>query len=493
MTIQQPIKAAPEDRASGMIARVRSAVFWRSGSQFAAQLVMWASTFLVIRLLEPEDYGLFAMTQVVLVLLNLMNGWGFASALVRDPDCTRFQQRQVFGMLCLLNFSLGAAQFLLAPLAADYFNEPMVATLLRVQAVLYIANPFMALPSALLSRRMDFKRQAQVRMVSATLGAITAFACASTGWGVWTLVAAPAVYFFTEGIGMSWAARAWMWPSFDFRGSTHLFRFGGAMMLVQFFWFIQSQSDVFIGGRYLSAHDLGIYTTALFLTQILASKFVPALNEVAFAAYAQIQDDRAMLASGFAKTVRLILLVTLPAYVGMAVTAEPMVLTFLGEKWVETVAIIPVLALAMPFLTLQILFAPATNALGKPGIALSNSIAGGLLLPVSFGVGIAWGIEGLATAWLVGMAALTLVTAIRSMPVIGTPWRALGEAIAPGLLASLAMGALVVMVDGVLPVLAPLPRLLILASTGATAYAAMLWLFAKETLVDVVGLLRTRA
>lgn len=492
MTIQTPIEAAPEDRASGMIARVRSAVFWRSGSQFAAQLVMWASTFLVIRLLQPEDYGLFAMTQVVLVLLNLMNGWGFASALVRDEACAHHQQRQVFGMLVLLNFSLGAAQFLLAPLAADYFNEPMVADLLRVQAILYIANPFMALPSALLARRMDFKRQAQVRMVSATLGAITAFACASTGWGVWTLIAAPMVYFFAEGIGMSWAARAWMWPSFDFRGSTHLFRFGGAMMLVQFFWFVQSQSDVFIGGRYLSAHDLGIYTTALFLTQILASKFVPALNEVAFAAYAQIQDDRAMLANGFAKTVRLILLVTLPAYVGMAATAEPMVLTFLGDKWLETAAIIPILALVMPFLTLQILFAPATNALGKPGIALGNSIAGGLVLPVSFGVGIAWGITGLSVAWMAGMALLTLVTAIRSMPVIGTKWRTLGAAIAPGLLASLAMGIVVVGVDSQLPVLSPLPHLLVLAGIGAATYAAMLWMFARNTVAEAWALLRHR-
>ncbi|MBK2451752.1 hypothetical protein, partial [Escherichia coli] len=66
MTTQTSIETAPEDRASGLVARVRSAIFWRSGSQFAAQLVMWASTFLVIRLLEPEDYGLFAMTQVVL-------------------------------------------------------------------------------------------------------------------------------------------------------------------------------------------------------------------------------------------------------------------------------------------------------------------------------------------------------------------------------------------------------------------------------------------
>jgi O-antigen/teichoic acid export membrane protein len=46
------------------------------------------------------------------------------------------------------------------------------------------------------------------------------------------------------------------------------------------------------------------------------------------------------------------------------------VLTVLGPKWAETVPLVRVLALAMPFLTLQILFAPATNAIGRAGIAL---------------------------------------------------------------------------------------------------------------------------
>jgi O-antigen/teichoic acid export membrane protein len=67
-----------------MRSRVLSAVFWRSGSQIAAQAVMWASTFFVIRLLAPADYGLFAMTQFVLALMSLMNGYSFTGALVQS-------------------------------------------------------------------------------------------------------------------------------------------------------------------------------------------------------------------------------------------------------------------------------------------------------------------------------------------------------------------------------------------------------------------------
>jgi O-antigen/teichoic acid export membrane protein len=115
----------------------------------------------VIRLLDPSDYGLFAMTQVILVLLNLLNGYGLAGGLIQKAQVDDRAIRQLFGMLLLLNFGLGALQFLAAPLAAAYYRQPIVADLLRVQALLYIATPFIAFPYALLARAMDFRKQAQ--------------------------------------------------------------------------------------------------------------------------------------------------------------------------------------------------------------------------------------------------------------------------------------------------------------------------------------------
>ena len=153
-------------------ARVRSAVFWRSGSQIVAQLVMWASTFLVIRLLEPSDYGLFAMTQIILSLMSLMNGYSFTGALVQAGEIDSRRVSQVFGMLILMNFGLAAAQFLLAPSAAAYFRQPIVADMLRVQSLLHLFTPFIMMPQALLSRRIDFRTQARANLIASLLAAL---------------------------------------------------------------------------------------------------------------------------------------------------------------------------------------------------------------------------------------------------------------------------------------------------------------------------------
>ena len=359
--------APPNREPESLSAQVRSAVIWRSGSQILAQLVQWAATFLVIRILDPRDYGLFAMTQVILVLLNMLNGYGLASGLIQQKEIGSREIRQLFGMLVLLNFSLGALQFLLAPLAAAYYRQEIVADLLRVQALLYLTTPFIALPYALLSRAMDFRLQARVNIIASLASASAALGGALAGLGVWTLVLAPLVLFTVRAIGMTIAAKSLVWPSFNFRGAGTIARYGGVMAAGQLFWFAQSQADVFIAGRHFSPHELGIYTTSLFLTQIFVSKFVPPLNEVAFSAYARIQHDTAAVAYAFARSVRIIMIAALPFYFGLAATAEPLVLTVLGDKWRETIPIVHLLALAMPFMTLQVLFSPACDARGRPG------------------------------------------------------------------------------------------------------------------------------
>lgn len=489
MTTKQ---AQQRTKSAGLSDQVKGAVLWRSGSQVVGQLITWTATFMVVRLLAPSDYGLVAMCDVVFTFFGLMSGWGFASALIQAESLDRQRIRQVFGLLILMNFTLAAAQFALAPLAAAYFRQPMVADLLRVQAALYLLMPFIALPQNLLARRLDFKRQGQVTLLGALAGAATALSCAYAGLGVWTLIFAPAAIWVTRAIGMSVAARLWIWPSFRFAGAGKLMSFGGAMVAIQFLWFAQSQADIFIAGRVLPAHDLGLYTTALFLTQIVASKFVPPLNDVAYAAYSKMQGERETMQWAFLKSIRLIMLVAMPFYFGLAVTAEPLVYTMLGEQWLEIRGLVSILAFAMPLLTLQILFAPATNALGQPGIAVRTGIAGALLLPLAFLVGINWGVQGLAWAWLSGMAALLAATIALSLPVIGISRSALLAAVAPGLLAAAAMAASVWGLDSTLPDVGERLRLAILVPFGIAAYVALLYLFARPIVEEVLGLIRPR-
>ena len=478
--------------------RVKMAVFWRSGTQILAQLVSWGSTLAVIRILEPSDYGLFAMTSVVLTFLNFLNGYGIVSALIQSENVEEIRIRQAFGMLILLNVGLALLQiFLVAPAAAAYYQEAIIADMLRWQSLIYLATPFTILPEAMMSRNLEFKKPAIVNLLSAAISAAIALWMAINDYGVWTLVFAPIAIFWTRAIALMFVTRFWIMPSFHFKGAGHIFNFGWLMLLSHGFWIIQSQSDILIAGRKLDNHDLGLYAEAIFLTTIFAAKFVPPLNEVAFPAYSRLQHDKSALAYGFLKAVRFIMLISCPLYLGMAVTAGPLVDVVMGPKWLEAAPFVAILALAMPVMTLQILFHPALNALGKPDIYMRNSIVGAIVMPVTFLIAVNYGSVGLAWGWVIAFPILLIATFLQSRKVIGITALGLMASVWPGLLGASIMAVIVHFADVLIIAEATAAyhsaiRLLLLVTLGGGVYVAMLWFTARATFMEVVNLLVKR-
>ncbi len=476
----------PKDDAS-LTSRVRSAVFWRSGSQIVAQLVMWAATILVVRLLDPRDYGLFAMTQVVLVAFNFLSGYSFATSLIQAESVSQHRIAQVFGMLLLLNGGLALVQFLVAPFAASYYGQPLVADMLRVQSLLFLTTPFIALPSALLARRLDFRRQAWINLGGALTGAVTAFSCAWADMGVWTLVIAPIAMFTVRALGLTIAAKLLVWPSFNFAGSGDVVRFGSALLLSQLFWIIQSQTDIFVAGRMLNPHDLGLYSESLFLTLIFTGRFLPPLNEVAFPAYAHLAKSGAPLGPAFLTTARLVMLIAVPLYVGLSMTAEPLVGTLFGPKWLEMIPVVRGLALAMPFMALQIMCSPATNAISRPRIYVQSSIAGATIMPLAYIIGIQWGAMGLVHAWQIAAPILLIVTLALTLPAIATSWTSMIHAMIPVAVASAAMALCLFLAKPFTLAFPPVGQLAALVALGVSIYGMTLWLVWPDLVKQVIG------
>lgn len=116
-------------------------------------------------------------------------------------------------MLLLVNGGLALLQIGLAPLAAVNYRHPQIAQLLRAQALIFLATPFISIPEVLLMRQMNFRRQALVNLAATLVSAGVALGCALGGLGVWTLVWAPIALFWTRPLGLQlvtpWSCLAW--------------------------------------------------------------------------------------------------------------------------------------------------------------------------------------------------------------------------------------------------------------------------------------------
>src|SRR3989442_12666108 len=77
-------------------------VAWTGAANWAGQLVAWASTLIVARLLTPEDYGLVGMASIYLGLITLVSEFGLGSTVITLRDLSEEQVAQLNGLALLI-------------------------------------------------------------------------------------------------------------------------------------------------------------------------------------------------------------------------------------------------------------------------------------------------------------------------------------------------------------------------------------------------------
>lgn len=83
-----------------------SGLRWTAGVRLGSQVLTWAMTLVVIRLLSPADYGLLAMATVVIAFLSMVSEIGLGPAIVQKAVIEPGILNRIFGLVLTINLAL---------------------------------------------------------------------------------------------------------------------------------------------------------------------------------------------------------------------------------------------------------------------------------------------------------------------------------------------------------------------------------------------------
>ncbi|MGF1615112.1 MAG: DUF3149 domain-containing protein, partial [Gammaproteobacteria bacterium] len=138
-----------------------------------SQLATWVMTLIVVRLLNPADYGLMSMATIVIAFLMMVNELGIGPALVQRDEVSRSDLRVAFGIAIVSNVILLAALWAVTHPIAAFLEEPELVPVIRLLSVQFLLIPFAVIPEALLLRALDLKRKSIVDLGANIAGGIT--------------------------------------------------------------------------------------------------------------------------------------------------------------------------------------------------------------------------------------------------------------------------------------------------------------------------------
>jgi len=128
--------------------QVFSAIRWTAGARAISQVITWAITLVVVRLLTPGDYGLLAMASIFLGFMVTLADAGMGPFLVQRPELTGRIVNQMFGLVLLVYLALAGLLVLTAPLIAQFFGEPRLVSVARVLSLHLVLGSLAVVPDA---------------------------------------------------------------------------------------------------------------------------------------------------------------------------------------------------------------------------------------------------------------------------------------------------------------------------------------------------------
>lgn len=327
--------------------QTKKGLYWQFLNQFSNYGIQFIIGIFMARLLSPEDYGITALPAVFLAVATIFINGGFGDALIRKPE---LKEEDLSTMLL---YSLGVGVvcyvllFLASPWIADFYDAPVLKSLMRITALSFLWSPLGTPQFVILRRRLDFKTTTKIGIIGKIVSGITGISLALTGFGLWALVISSIVSDLF-GIAMNWLAVRWYpktgWSKESFK---YLWGYGNRIMASYVLNTLYENIVPVVIGKYYSPADLGQYNRAKGYAGMPSVNFTGTLQSVTFPVISKIQDDDEKLKIAYRKMLRTTAFVIFPIMMFLSAIAHPLVILLVTAKWEPCVILLQIMCFSM--------------------------------------------------------------------------------------------------------------------------------------------------
>lgn len=366
---------------------------WSFIDNIASSGVTFLVGLVLANLLTPTEYGIMAIIAIFIAISTSIVDSGFSNALIRKVRIERVDYNTVFFFNLAVSIALYFVLYAAAPSISIFFKEPILTDVLRVIGWVLVINALGIIPRTILVKRIDFKTQTKVSIISSVASGVVGIGMAMTGWGVWSLVWQQLSRQMLNTLFL-WVFCRWIpvWE-FSMKSFKELFNFGYKLLFSGLLDTIYKEIYYVVIGRFYSAADLGQYTRAQQFNIIFSSNLTSVVQRVSYPALSSIQEEPERLREAYRRVIKLTMLVAFACMLGLAAVAKPLILILIGEKWLPAVSYLQIICFSGMLYPLHAINLNILQVKGRSDLFLKLEIIKKIIAVGPIVVGIFYGIE----------------------------------------------------------------------------------------------------
>lgn len=380
-----------------------SSIKWTTLSTVVNYGLQFLLIVVLARFLSPKDFGLMALIVIVIDFSMYFIDMGLSNAIIYKQEVSEYQLSTVYWLNIGTGFIFTVIIIFCAPLIARFYSEPALSQLLLVVSCVFIIIPIGQVYKALLQKTLRFDVLSKIEIPARIVAFLSALVLAVYDYGVYALIWMFIITNTIMSAALIWYGRSIYRPKFHFKFKevNEFLRFGYFQLAERVLNYFIYQFDALVIGKLLGTGALGLYSMSKNFTQRPSQVISPIVTKIMFPYMAQLQNEPVALKTAYLRTINYLLSISFPIYFTIIILAKPIVSIFLGEKWIEIVPLVQLLAI---FQTIANIYSPIGSLLqarGRTDLGFYWNLGYSVFAFTGIYVGCQFGLFGVAYALIV--------------------------------------------------------------------------------------------
>jgi lipopolysaccharide exporter len=460
----------------GLGGKIAAASFTMIGLRLAFRSIGFVSTLILVRLLQPADFGLVGLATAIFAVFDMMTDMSMETALVRLVDMDRNFMDTAWTMNICRGVVVGALVALTAGITADWMQDDRVKPILYTLAVVFVLQGFGNIGVVHFRRNMKFNKIFELQLYAKLASFAVTIVGAFLYHSYWALVAGIAVSRLF-GVCYSYVIQSYR-PRFSLAAWDDLLHFSKWFMATNLLQMIESYTATLMFSRIGGPTAVGLYQLSWQVGSLPTGEIAAPIRDPIYAAYAKMLGNLKAMRRNFLDGLALMSLVVCPLSVGIALCADLACRLLLGPKWAAATDLIRLCAFYALFDALGHWTHNVFVVLNRQR-RLVLTYAPSIILRWGFAIwaGVTWGMK--AAIWVLTISALanaiiwtlTLlpVLKLRLVEVVNALWR---TAVSCAVMAAVLLAFTPLGTDGV-SMLVITQRMIVAITVGGVVYLGM--------------------
>jgi lipopolysaccharide exporter len=312
-------------------------------SKLSERLLGLISTLVLARLIVPDDFGIIAISLLVLGFFGVFSNTGSISYIIQKESVDDDDLNTAWTIDILVKNIVFVLLLISAPFAADFYDDERLSSVISVLGLMLVISSFGNPAFMLLRRNQSYGLIFKLDIFKKVVAVIVMLVVAFTYKNYWAMVSGHIVASVIQLVGSFVLVK--YRPAFSMKGAKQQWLFTKWMLSKGMMGYTRSQLDTFLVSKFFGLAEVGAYHVMKYISTMPGSQIIEPATNPLLATFSRNKNDLANLQHQYKLVLVVVLSLALPLTTYLYVFSLPIVQILLGDNWVQHHEVFAVLSL----------------------------------------------------------------------------------------------------------------------------------------------------